>query len=31
VSFPPLEEMAEQFRAVAATRGGEGENGSSYD
>jgi hypothetical protein len=25
VSFPPLEEMAEQFCAVAATRGGKGE------
>jgi hypothetical protein len=25
VSFPPLKEMAEQFCAVAATRGGKGE------
>jgi hypothetical protein len=25
VSFPPLKEMAEQFCAVAATRGGQGE------
>jgi hypothetical protein len=29
VSFPPLEEMAEQFFAIAATRGGEGEYESS--
>jgi hypothetical protein len=29
VSFPPLEEMAEQFCAVAATRGGNGEHESS--
>jgi hypothetical protein len=29
VSFPPPEEMAEQFCAVAATRNGEGENDSS--
>ncbi|MGH9714252.1 MAG: hypothetical protein ACRD5M_13225 [Candidatus Acidiferrales bacterium] len=29
VSFPPLEIMAEQFCAVAATRNGEGKNGSS--
>jgi hypothetical protein len=29
VSFPPLEVMAEQFCAVAATHNGEGENGSS--
>ena len=29
VNFPPLEEMAEQFCAVAATRNGKGGNGSS--
>jgi hypothetical protein len=28
-SFPPLQEMAEQFCAVAATRDGEGEYESS--
>jgi hypothetical protein len=29
VSFRPLDEMAEQFCAVAATRNGEGEHESS--